>query len=115
MKFPGNTGGLKSPKAFRKLVNQLWAKSWVVYTKEPINRPEWVLDYLGRHTHRIAISNHRICGFSNGRVMFTVKNRKQNTTETVTLDAVEFIRRFLFHVVPKGFVRIRHYGIMANR
>ena len=115
LKFPGNTGGLKNPKGFRKLVNQLWSKNWVVYTKEPINRPEWVLDYLGRYTHRIAISNHRICGFSNGQVTFTVKNRKRNTTETVTLDAVEFIRRFLLHVVPKRFIRIRHYGFLANR
>jgi len=115
LRFPGNTSGLKSPKGFRKLVNQLWSKNWVVYTKEPINRPEWVLDYLGRYTHRIAISNHRICGFSNGQVTFTVKNRKRKTTETLTLDAVEFIRRFLLHVVPKRFIRIRHYGFMANR
>jgi hypothetical protein len=115
LKFPGNTGGLKSQKGFKKLVNQLWSKSWVVYTKKAINRPEWVLNYLGRYTHRIAISNHRICGFSNGQVTFTVKNRKRNTTERVTLDAVEFIRRFLLHVVPKRFVRIRHYGFLANR
>jgi hypothetical protein len=115
LKFPGSTGALKSRKRFKKLVNQLWSKKWVVYTKEPMNRPEWVLDYLGRYTHRIAISNHRICGFSNGHVTFTVKNRERNATEKVTLDAVEFIRRFLLHVVPKRFVRIRHYGILANR
>ncbi len=115
LKFPGSIGSLKSRKSFRKLVNQLWSKRWVVYTKEPMNRPEWVLDYLGRYTHRIAISNHRICGFSDGQVTFTVKNRGQNTTEKITLGAVEFIRRFLLHVVPKRFVRIRHYGILANR
>lgn len=74
-----------------------------------------MLDYLGRYTHRIAISNHRICGFSNGTVTFTVKNREQNTTEKVSLDAVEFIRRFLLHVLPKRFVRIRYYGFLANR
>ena len=106
---------LKSLKSFRKLVNQLWSKKWVVYTKEPISRPEWVLDYLGRYTHRIAISNHRIDDFSNGRVTFTVKNRDRNTTEKVTLEAVEFIRRFLLHVLPKRFVRIRHYGFLSNR
>jgi len=113
--FPGNTGSLKSRKSFRKFVDRLWSKKWVVYTKEPMNRPEWVLDYLGRYTHRIAISNHRICGFSNGQVTFTVKNRDRNRTERVTLEAVEFIRRFLLHVVPKRFVRIRHYGFLANR
>jgi hypothetical protein len=115
LRFPGNTRGLGSPEGFRRLLGKLWSKKWVVYTKPPIDRPEWVLDYLGRYTHRIAISNHRITDFSDGRVTFTVKNRKKKTTETVTLDAVEFIRRFLLHVLPKRFMRIRHYGFLANR
>lgn len=80
-----------------------------------MDRPEWVLDYLGRYTHRIAISNHRIINLSDGRVTFTAKNRKRKTTEKVTLDAVEFTRRYLLHVLPKRFVRIRHYGFLANR
>ncbi|BBO81578.1 putative transposase y4qJ [Desulfosarcina ovata subsp. sediminis] len=113
--FPGNTRALGTRQGFRRLIKQLWSKNWVVYTKPPIERPEWVLDYLGRYTHRIAISNHRITDFSDGRVTFTIKNRKRKTTETVTLDAVEFIRRFLLHVLPKRFVRIRHYGFLANR
>ena len=113
--FPGNTSSLGTRKGFRHLIKQLWSKNWVVYTKPSIDRPEWVLDYLGRYTHRIAISNHRITDFSGGRVTFTIKNRKNKTTETVTLDAVEFIRRFLLHVLPKRFVRIRHYGFLANR
>lgn len=115
LNFHGNTRALGTPKGFRRLIKLLWSKKWVVYTKKPINRPEWVLDYLGRYTHRVAISNHRICGFSGGCVTFTVKNRKLKTTEKVTLDAVEFIRRFLLHVVPKKFMRIRHYGFLANR
>ncbi|WP_172684300.1 IS91 family transposase, partial [Desulfosarcina cetonica] len=113
--FPGNARALGTRQGFRRLIKQLWSKNWVVYTKPPIERPEWVLDYLGRYTHRIAISNHRITDFSDGRVTFTIKNRKRKTTELVTLDAVEFIRRFLLHVLPKRFVRIRHYGFLANR
>jgi hypothetical protein len=113
--FPGNIRALGTTQGFKRLIKQLWSKNWVVYTKPPIDRPEWVLDYLGRYTHRIAISNHRIISLSDGRVTFTVKNRKRETTEKVTLDAVEFIRRFLLHVLPKRFVRIRHYGFLANR
>ena len=113
--FPGNTRALGTRQGFRRLINQLWSKNWVVYTKPPIERPEWVLDYLGRYTHRVAISNHRIVGLSDGKVTFTARNRKKGTTEAITLDAVEFIRRFLLHVLPKRFVRIRHYGFLANR
>lgn len=115
LQFPGNTQALGTAKGFKGLIKVLRSKSWVVYTKEPIERPEWVLDYLARYTHRIAISNHRICALSNGHVTFTVKNRKDNTTGKVTLEAAEFIRRFLLHVLPKRFMRIRHYGFFANR
>jgi hypothetical protein len=115
LRFPGNTRALGTRQGFRRLIKQLWSKNWVVYTKPSIERPQWVLDYLGRYTHRIAISNHRITDFSDGRVTFTVKNRKRKTTETLTLEVVEFIRRFLLHVLPKRFMRIRHYGFLANR
>lgn len=113
--FPGNTRALGTPSGFRRLIKQLWSKNWVVYTKPPMERPEWVLDYLGRYTHRVAISNHRIVRLAKGKVTFTARNRKKGITEAITLDAVEFIRRFLLHVLPKGFMRIRHYGFLANR
>ncbi len=90
-------------------------KKLVVYVKEPINKPEYVLEYLGRYTHRVAISNHRIVSLKNGKVTFKYKNRQTNQMEPTTIEAVEFIRRFLLHVLPKRFVRIRHYGLLSNR
>ena len=83
--------------------------------KRPFAGPEAVLGYLARYTHRIAIANHRIVSCKNGEVTFTFKNRKKKTIETETIKATEFIRRFLMHVVPINFMRIRHYGIFANR
>jgi hypothetical protein len=83
--------------------------------REPVKRPEHVLEYLARYTHRVAIANSRIKNLENGMVTLTFKNRKKERTETITITAVEFIRRFLLHSLPKGFVRIRHYGFMANR
>ncbi len=113
--FPGDTGLYGTEKMFRKLFLKLYTKDWVIKIKEPIEKPEYVLDYLGRYTHRVAISNNRILGLKNGEVTFAVKNRKTNKNEKVTLAAVEFIRRFLLHTLPKGFMRIRHYGFLANR
>jgi hypothetical protein len=114
--FPGNTGPLGTQKGFKDLKNQLWAKNWVVYSKEPFGGPEQVLDYLGRYTHRVAISNHRIIAFENGKVTFQYRDRKNNDMINVmTLEADEFIRRFLLHVLPDGFMRIRHFGFLANR
>lgn len=113
--FPGSIKSLGTPSGFKHLANQLWAKDWVVYIKEPIRRPEMVLEYLGRYTHRVAISNHRIISLENGKVTFTFKNRKTGKSEATTIEAVEFIRRFLLHTLPKGFFRIRHYGFLANR
>ena len=74
-----------------------------------------MLEYLARYTHRIAISNNRLLSLEDGKVTFTYKNRDTGQTEQTTIDAVEFIRRFLLHVLPKGFMRIRHYGLFANR
>ena len=88
---------------------------WVVYAKRPFAGPAAVLAYLSRYTHRVAIANSRIKKLENGVVSFTAKNRKKNRTEIITISAVEFIRRFLLHSLPKGFVRIRHYGFLANR
>lgn len=115
LSFPGRTAPLASPSEFKKLMNTLWSKDWVVYSKPPFSGPETVLDYLARYTHRVAISNHRIKSCDRGKVTFTYRDRKKETTEEMTLDAVEFIRRFLLHVVPPNFMRIRHFGLFANR
>ena len=100
---------------YRTLKRSLFAKNWVVSVRDPVKRAEHVLEYLARYTHRVAIANSRIKSLNNGMVSFSAKNRKQNRNESVTISAVEFIRRFLLHSLPKGFVRIRHYGFLANR
>jgi hypothetical protein len=91
-------------------------KSWVVYAKKPFGSPQTVLDYLGRYTHRVALSNERILALENGQVTFTYRDRKdKDRLKSMTLEAHEFIRRFLLHVLPDGFMRIRHFGFLANR
>ena len=91
-------------------------KSWVVYAKKPFGSPQTVLDYLGRYTHRVALSNERILSVQNGQVTLSYRDRKDgNRKKTISLDAQEFIRRFLLHVLPDGFMRIRHFGFLANR
>ena len=100
---------------YKKLENKLYAKKWIVDVRNPVKNPEHVLEYLARYTHRVAIANSRIRAVKEGMVTFTAKNRKKNKTESVTITAVEFIRRFLLHSLPKGFIRIRHYGYLANR
>lgn len=82
---------------------------------KPVRQPEHVLEYVGRYTHRVAISNDRILSLKKGRVTFAYRDRKKDVNTTMTIDAVEFIRRFLLHVLPKRFMRIRHYGYLANR
>ena len=113
--FPGQAARFESPQGFYDLVADLWSTSWVVYSKPPFSGPETVLEYMACYTHRVAISNNRIASCENGQVTFSYKNRKKITTEAMTLDAVEFIRRFLLHVVPPNFMRIRHFGLFANR
>ena len=94
---------------------QLFSKKWVIYCKKPFFGPKQVIEYLGRYSHKIAISNQRIKSLQNGKVQFTVKNyRNQGKKETCTLKAPEFLRRFTLHILPKGFTRIRHYGILAS-
>ena len=91
-------------------------KSWVVYAKKPFGSPQTVLDYLGRYTHRVALSNERILSVQNGQVTLSYRDRKDgNRKTTIPLNAQEFIRRFLLHVLPDGFMRIRHFGFLANR
>lgn len=112
----GSTAELADPIAWAGLRDRLYRKSWVVYAKPPFGGAEQVFRYLGRYTHRVAISNHRIVDVAEGKVSFTVKDYKDGARKkTMTLEAVEFLRRFLLHVLPKGFVRIRHYGLCASR
>ena len=110
------TGAIKfTIRAYGDFRNMLYKKSWVVSVREPVKRPERVVEYLARYTHRVAIANSRIKKLENGMVSFTAKNRKKQRIDTITITAVEFIRRFLLHSLPRGFVRIRHYGFLANR
>jgi hypothetical protein len=110
------TGAIKfTSRAYGDFKNMLYTKNWVVSVREPVKRPEHVLEYLARYTHRVAIANSRIKKLENGMVSFSAKSRNKQQTETITITAVEFIRRFLLHSLPKGFVRIRHYGFLANR
>ena len=94
----------------------LFRKDWVVYSKPPFGGPEYVLQYLGRYTHRVAISNHRLVSFADGKVTFRWRDSAHNNEQKLlTLSLDEFLRRFLLHVLPKGFVRIRNFGFLANR
>ena len=112
--FPGQTASLGTEEGFSGLVNQLWKKQWVVYCKESFAGPEKVLDYLGRYTHRVAISNHRITSVANGKVSFTYRDRAHgNVKKNLTLSASEFIRRFLLHVLPKSYMRVRYFGFLT--
>ena len=98
-----------------EVVNDLYKKDWVVYAKRPFGGPQSVIEYLGRYTHKIAISNHRIKNIEDGKVTFSYKDYKQAAVKKeMTLEAMEFIRRFAMHILPKGFVRIRHYGILSS-
>ena len=104
------------PDDLHALLTPLWHKRWVVYAKSPFAGPEPVLDYLGRYTHRVAISNDRILDLTDGAVTFAYRDRARGDVPcTMTLPADEFLRRFLRHVLPGGFMRIRHFGFLANR
>ncbi len=102
-------------KLERPFYDALFKTPWVVYTRQAFGGPQQVVEYLGRYTHKIAISNHRIISFTDGKVCFRYKDyRDESKTKTMPLDATEFIRRFALHILPKGFVRIRHYGILSS-
>ena len=114
--FPGKIADIGTDAGFRKLKKQLFSKEWVVYSKQPFGGPKQVLEYLGRYTHRVAISNNRILDMGNDTVTFSYKDRKNDNAKiTMPLNANEFIRRFLLHTLPKKFMRIRHCGFLANR
>ncbi len=116
LQFPGQLAPLAEPNAFDRLSASLRKKKWVVYAKPPFAGPETVLKYLARYTHRVAISNSRLLALENGNVTFSFKDdRDHSRRKTLTLPAVRFLRRFLLHCLPRNFVRIRHYGFLANR
>lgn len=114
--FHGRLQDLNHPKAWESWLEPLRNKPWVVYAKPPFGGPRQVLKYLARYTHRVAISNQRLLSADNGKVTFRWKDYANgNRQRNMTLDAVEFLRRFLLHVLPKGFMRVRYYGFLANR
>jgi hypothetical protein len=107
---------LAQPKIFAAWLRPLYRKDWIVYLKPPFGGPQFVLQYLGRYTHRVAISNHRLVSFADGKVTFRWRDSAHNNEQKLLpLSLDEFLRRFLLHVLPKGFVRIRHFGLLANR
>jgi hypothetical protein len=112
----GSTAALGEPRAQRNFLADLRTNAWVVYAKRPFAGPEAVLEYLGRYTHRVAISNERLLACEAGSVRFRYKDyRSGHRRRIMQLDASEFLRRFALHVLPTGFMRIRHYGLLANR
>jgi len=114
--FYGDQKALQDPKLFRALLRSLFRQDWIVYAKPPFGGPQYVLHYLARYTHRVAISNHRLLAFQDGQVTFRWKDYAHgHKKRKMTLTADEFLRRFLLHVLPKGFVRIRFFGFLANR
>jgi hypothetical protein len=114
--FPGRLAAWNTPGAFAALRATLGGKEWVVYSKPPFGGPAQVLKYLARYTHRVALSNSRLAALENGRVTFRYNDYADGRRhKTMTLSAEEFLRRFLQHVLPKGFVKVRHYGLLANR
>jgi hypothetical protein len=108
-------GKLTVGGGYQQLKHELYTHTWVVSVREPIKKPHHVLKYLARYTHRVAIANARLISLEDGRVSFRYKDRKHNRVKKTTISAVTFIRRFLLHTLPQGFVRIRHYGFLANR
>ena len=114
--FPGKLAELSTAHAFHSLLGIVRRKEWVVYSKPPFGGPEHVLKYLARYTHRVAISNGRLLSLENSQVCFRWRDSRHNNRSSVMrLEATEFIRRFLLHVLPSGFVKIRHFGLLANR
>jgi hypothetical protein len=116
LSLPGRLAGLAQPTALAALLEPLASKDWVVYSQPPFGGPTKVLEYLSRYTHRVALSNGRLCSIADGQVVFTYRDRRDhNRQKELTLSAPEFIRRFLMHVTPPGLCRMRHYGFVSNR
>src|ERR1700731_3336154 len=116
LRFEGDLKLLAQPKIFAAWLRPLYRQDWVVYLKPPFGGPEYVLQYLGRYTHRVAISNHRLVSLTDGQVTFRWRDSAHhNEQKLLPLSLNEFLCRFLLHILPKGFVRIRNFGFLANR
>jgi predicted Zn-ribbon and HTH transcriptional regulator len=116
LQFTGTIEAMREIRVFNKLLNELYSRKWITYCKQPFGGAEQVINYLGRYTHRVAISNHRIKSIGDGKVTFSYKDyRDCNKTKEMTLEADEFIRRFLLHILPDNFYKIRYYGILSSR
>ena len=114
--FPGQIQELKESPVFKRLLTTLYHQEWVVYCKPPLKHSEKVMDYLGRYTHRVALSNDRLVKLEDNQVTFRWRDSADNNKiKLLTLGALEFIRRFLLHVLPEQFVKIRYYGILSHR
>lgn len=114
--FYGDNKYLEDPYNFNIFINKLYEKDWICYCKEPFKSAKHVIDYLGKYTHRVAISNYRIIKVENGQVTFKYKDYKQNNEiKLMTLTIKEFIRRFLLHILPYKFMKIRYYGLLGSR
>jgi len=113
--FRGNTSAFADKQNFKRLIKTLRDKQWITYSKQPFGGPEQVLEYLGRYTHRVAITNNRIVSMEDGKVTFNYRDRSdENKVKEKTVKAQEFIRRYLLHVLPKGFMKIRYFGFLAH-
>jgi len=116
LRLSGRWAALADSTAFADWLRPLYQQDWVVYAKPPFGGPAQVLKYLARYTHRVAISNQRLVGLTDGQVTFRYKDYADGQrSKKLTLSAKEFLRRFVQHVLPRGFVKIRHYGLLANR
>lgn len=116
LKLPKDKENLRNKIDFNKLIKPLYKKTWITYIEPPKGKPENVIEYIGRYSFRVAISNERIKEISNGKVTFEYKDYKDNAEiKTMTISAEEFIRRFLLHVLPSRFTKIRHFGLLSNR
>ncbi len=113
--FQGRAAPFADKKNFDRLIKTVQNKKWITYSKQPFGGPEQVLEYLGRYTHRVAITNNRIISIDDGRITFKYRDRSdENKSKEVTVKAGEFIRRFLLHILPSGFMKIRYFGFLAN-
>ena len=115
LKFVGQTAYLRNRGSFQELLDKLYAKKWNTYCKKTVRGAKKVLEYLGRYTYRVAISNHRLVKFEENKVTFRWWDNRDDVEKLMTLNVEEFIRRFLLHVLPSGYFKIRYYGILASR
>jgi len=115
LSFHGRASEYEDKAKFRQLIEAVKAKHWIAYSKQPFGGPEQVFEYLGRYTHRVAITNNRIESLENDKVTFTYRDRSdENKAKQLTVNAEEFIRRYLLHILPGGFMKIRYFGFLAN-